>query len=201
MREIAYPFSLNVLPTTAAILLCASMAYADPPSAAAPAPAAKNANTAPLAAVAPAPGPQFPATGMTRSVRTTRLAVRAAATTLPSMTPTTSIQPATTRIAPAAWSAAATTEPIHPTAIATRPVSSMWRGLRLQAAYGPAASAPRNSYELAGQNGQTQTTYYRPNAAPATAAAQPATATECNTAGGERHAMKTWTMKRLLIDG
>ncbi len=64
MREIAYPFSLNVLPTTAAILLCASMAYADPPSAAAPAPAAKNANTAPLAAVAPAPGPQFPATGM-----------------------------------------------------------------------------------------------------------------------------------------
>ena len=63
MREITYSFSLNVLATTAAILLCASMAYADPPSAVGPAPAAKNANTAPPATVAPAPGTAVPCNG------------------------------------------------------------------------------------------------------------------------------------------
>ena len=64
MREKAFSRSVSVLAATAGALLCTSMTYADPPSAAAPVPAAKSANTAPPATVAPAPAPRFPATGM-----------------------------------------------------------------------------------------------------------------------------------------
>lgn len=180
MREKAFSLSLSVLATLACALLCASTTHADQASAAAPAPAVGNANPAPAPAIAPAPEPRLPASGLT------------VVSTLPCQPcgpcgcrhfanneayrfdPTGNNPNIPRGLVGSGYYGAYSPDSYHHSACGADFGAAYGYNA---AAYAPAASAPRNSYELAGQNGRTQTTYYRPNAAPATAAAQPATPT------------------------